>query len=57
MAVVMAKVVTDAPRSGQGEMEANPIPEPRAIKMTLAPAATKAPAMMEGHEAADLGAS
>jgi hypothetical protein len=55
MAVVMANVVADAPRSGQGEIEANPMPDPRAIKMTLAAAATKAPAMMDGHDAADLG--
>jgi hypothetical protein len=31
------------------------MPEPSATRTTVAAAATKAPAMMDGHEAADLG--
>ena len=53
MAVVTAKLVTDAPRSGQGEMEANPMPDPNAMRMTVLAAATKAPAIMDGQDAAD----
>ena len=53
MAVVTAKVVTDAARSDQGEMDANPTPDPRATRMTVVAAATKAPAKMEGQDAAD----
>jgi hypothetical protein len=53
MAVVTAKLVSDAPRSGQGDIEANPIPDPSATRTTVLAAATKAPAMMEGHDAAD----
>ena len=53
MAVVTANVVTDAPRSGQGEMDANPIPDPSETRITVAAAATKAPAMIDGQDAAD----
>jgi len=51
----MAKVVTEMPRAGQGDMAANPIPEPKDMRRSDAAAATKAPAMIAGHEAADLG--
>src|SRR5665213_2642948 len=57
IAVVIAKLVTDAPRSGQGDMEANPIPVPNAIRMTVLAAATKAPAIMDGQDAADFAAT
>jgi hypothetical protein len=57
IAVVTAKLVTDAPRSGQSEMAANPMPDPRARRMTVLAAATKAPAIMEGQDAADFEVS
>jgi hypothetical protein len=54
MAVLTAKVVTETPRSGQGDTDANPIPEPKVIRISVADTETNAPAMMEGHDAADL---
>jgi hypothetical protein len=57
IAVVTAKVVIEAPRSGQGEMEANPMPDPNATRTTVLAAATKAPAMMDGQDAADFAVS
>src|SRR5580693_2914001 len=53
IAVVTAKLVIDAPRSGHGEIEANPMPDPSTTRMTVLAAATKAPAMMDGQDAAD----
>jgi hypothetical protein len=35
-------------------MDANPKPEPSATRTNVADAATKAPAMMDGQDAADL---
>jgi len=56
IAVVTAKLVTDAPRPGQGEMEANPMPDPNAMRRPVLAAATKAPAIMDGQDAADFAA-
>jgi hypothetical protein len=53
IAVVTVNVVADTPRSGQGEIDANPMPEPSANKTNETPAATKAPAMIAGQEAVD----
>jgi hypothetical protein len=53
MAVVTAKVVADTPWFGQGDIDANPRPEPSANNTNETDAATKAPAMMAGHDAAD----
>src|SRR5580698_310416 len=55
IAVVTAKLVTDTPRSGQGGMLANPMPEPSATRMPVLAAATKAPAIVDGQDAADVG--
>jgi hypothetical protein len=56
IAVVTAKLVIDAPRSGHGEIDANPMPDPSATRMTVLAAATKAPATMDGQDAADFAA-
>jgi hypothetical protein len=53
MAVITVKVVAEAPRWGQGDTEANPIPAPRATNIRLVAIAVIAPAKMAGHEAAD----
>src|ERR1700677_1858369 len=53
MAVVTANAVTDAPRSGHGEIDANPMPDPNATSMTVLAAATKAPAITDPQDTAD----
>jgi len=53
IAVVTAKVVALTPRPGHGEIDANPRPEPSANNTNETDAATNAPAMMAGQEAAD----
>jgi hypothetical protein len=53
IAVVIANVVALTPRPGQGEIDANPSPEPSASNTSETDAATNAPAMMAGQEAAD----
>ena len=54
MAVVIAKAVIDTPWFCQGEIDAKPIPEPKATNINEAATATKAPAKMAGQDAADL---
>src|SRR5665213_1508146 len=56
MAVVTAKVVMPAPCPDQGESAAKPTPEPKEMRIRVADAATKAPAMIDGHDAAERGA-
>jgi hypothetical protein len=53
IAVVMANVVAVTPWPGQGEIDANPSPEPSVNSTNETDAATAAPAMMAGQEAAD----
>ena len=53
MAVITPKVVTETPEFGQGETEASPRPEPRAIRIKLTATITKAPPMMAPHDTAD----
>jgi hypothetical protein len=53
IAVVIANVVAVAPWPGQGEISANPSPEPSASSTKETDAATNAPAMIAGHDAAD----
>src|ERR1019366_3201175 len=53
IAVVAANVVAVTPCPCQGETEANPSPAPRASRRSDTDAATKAPAIMAPHEAAD----
>ena len=55
MAVLIANVVTETPSFVQGETEAKPSPEPNVIMISVADTATNAPAIMDGHDAADLG--
>jgi len=45
MAVITPKVVAETPEFGQGETEASPRPEPRAIRIRLTAMITKAPPM------------
>ena len=54
MAVLIANVVTETPSFVQGETEAKPSPEPNVIMISVADTATNAPAIMDGHDAADL---
>jgi hypothetical protein len=42
------------PLPGQGEMEAKPNPEPSASRIRETAVATNAPAMIAGHDVADL---
>jgi len=53
IAVVMANAFAVTPWPGQGEIDANPRPEPSANSTNETDAATNAPAMMAGQEAAD----
>jgi hypothetical protein len=53
MAVVAANLAADIPCPAHGEIEAKPNPEPSAIRTKVNAAATNAPAMMAGHDAAD----
>jgi hypothetical protein len=53
IAVVTANVVAVMPWPGQGEIDANPSPDPSANSTNDTDAATNAPAMMAGQEAAD----
>jgi len=48
------KVVADTPWPGHGDIAANPRPAPNTKRIKETAAATKAPAMMAGQEAADL---
>src|SRR3954468_11576566 len=57
MPVAMPNVVADAPASRQGETAARPRPEPSAISTSDTAAATNAPAMIAGHETAELADS
>ena len=45
--------VAEAPLPGQGDMEANPNPDPSAIRTMVAAAATVAPAKIAGQDTAD----
>src|ERR1700679_3834837 len=54
IAVVTANVVPEMPLPGQGDMEAKPKPEPSANRTRETAIATNAPAMIAGHDAADL---
>jgi hypothetical protein len=56
MAVITVKVIAETPRFGQGEMDANPSPDPRASRINEAAAATNEPAMIAGQDAADAAA-
>jgi hypothetical protein len=53
IAVVIANVVAVTPWPDQGEIAANPSAEPSASNSNETDAATNAPAMMAGQEAAD----
>ncbi|MGA2190902.1 MAG: hypothetical protein ABSH33_20480 [Steroidobacteraceae bacterium] len=53
IAVDTVKVVAETPRFGQGEIDANPSPDPTASKTKETDAATKAPAMIAGQDVAD----
>jgi hypothetical protein len=53
IAVVTANVVAVTPRPDQGEIAANPSPEPSASNTNETDAATNAPATMAGQVAAD----
>jgi hypothetical protein len=53
IAVVMANAFAVTPWPGQGEIDANPSPEPSAKSTSETDAATNDPAMMAGQEAAD----
>jgi len=54
MAAVKARDIPEIPLLGQGETAANPSPEPSANNTSETAAATKAPAMIAGQDAADL---
>jgi hypothetical protein len=57
IAVVMANVLAVTPWPGQGEIDANPSPEPSASSTNETDAATNAPAMRAGQETADLASA
>jgi hypothetical protein len=54
MAAVTASDIPEIPLLGQGDTAANPSPEPSANKMSETAAATKAPAMIAGHDTPEL---
>jgi hypothetical protein len=53
IAVLTANAFAVTPWPGHGEIDANPSPEPSANSTNETDAATDAPAMMAGQEAAD----
>jgi hypothetical protein len=53
----MENVTAEAPEVGQGEMEANPRPEPSASRTTVTDAAVKAPPIMAAQDTAETGDS
>src|SRR5271165_1512703 len=53
MTPLMVNGVADTPWLTHGEIDADPMPDPKAIRMSEVAAATNAPAMIAGHEAAD----
>jgi hypothetical protein len=57
IAVMIEKVVAEAPLPGQGDMEAKPIPEPKVTRIRLAATAVMAPAKIAGQDAAEAAAS
>jgi hypothetical protein len=52
MAAVTAKVVPDTPWLGQGDIEANPRPDPKDSNINETDAATNAPENIAGQETA-----
>lgn len=56
IAAVIVNVIAETPRFGQGEIDAKPSPDPNASRVSETAAATKAPAMIAGQDAADLPA-
>ena len=55
MIPVTVNVVVETPWLVHGEIEENPFPDPKAIRMSEVAMATKAPAMIAGQETADRG--
>jgi hypothetical protein len=53
MAVITVKVVSETPIPAQGETEARSNAEPKANKIKLTEAATKAPQKIAAHDTAD----
>ena len=54
MAAVAVNMAAEIPWCGQGEIDAKPSPDPSTNSTTDKDAATKAPAMMAPHDAAEI---
>jgi hypothetical protein len=57
IAIIMVKVVAEAPEFGQGDTDARPKPDPRASKIKEVATVAKAPAIIGGQAIPDVDAS
>jgi hypothetical protein len=57
IAIIMVKVVAEAPEFGQGDTDARPKPDPRASRIRDVAAIAKAPASIGGQAIPEIDAS